>query len=75
MTTRHTLSPAQFTQLFHEVGVDDATLERWHRGFEARYPEAHAAFLGWLGLNDDAVSVRRAWGLRRLQHWSRCCPR
>lgn len=60
MSTPHTLNPARFTQLFHQVGVDEATLERWHQAFEAQYPEAHASFLGGLGLNEKQVAELRA---------------
>jgi hypothetical protein len=45
--------------LFREIGLDDATMQRWHARFEARSPEAHESFLDWLGIApDEAAQIR-----------------
>ena len=49
----------QWVELFKEVGLDDAQMMKWHRLFEAKYPEAHQNFLEWLGLPAEEVEKIR----------------
>ncbi len=49
----------QFVAVLNEAGITDEQKHRLHAAFEARHPEAHEAFLQWLGLPADAVrSIR-----------------
>jgi hypothetical protein len=34
--------------LFKEIGLDEATMVKWHKAFETRYPNEHQSFLEWL---------------------------
>jgi len=49
----------QWVNMFEEIGLDNATMSRWHSIFEARYPGAHQSFLEWLGLSPEAVEKIR----------------
>jgi hypothetical protein len=40
----------EWVAMFQEIGLDHVQMERWHKVFEARYPDAHQGFLEWLGL-------------------------
>jgi MerR family transcriptional regulator, thiopeptide resistance regulator len=44
-------------EMFRAVGLDDATMRKWHVEFESKWPEAHERFLVWLGL--PAAEVKR----------------
>jgi len=46
----------QWVELFREIGLDDATMRRWHELFEERYPEGHQSFLEWLGLPEERIA-------------------
>jgi hypothetical protein len=47
-------------ELFRVAGLDDEAMQRWHVAFEGRYPDAHQAFLAWLGLSATEVAAIRA---------------
>lgn len=47
----------QWVELFREIGLSDADMQKWHRLFEAKYPEAHQSFLTWLGM--DARQIQK----------------
>lgn len=49
----------QWVELFRQAGLTEEMMERWHRLFEAGYPESHQSFLRWLQLSDDEVTVIR----------------
>lgn len=50
-----------WVEMFRAIGLDEATMGRWHHEFEARWPEAHERFLVWLGLpGADVERVRSA---------------
>lgn len=46
----------RWSELFQAIGLDEATMRRWHTEFEQRYPEGHQAFLAWLDI--DAASIQ-----------------
>lgn len=50
----------EWVAMFEEVGLDEAKRKQWHRLFEARHPEAHGAFLAWLGLSPEEIARVRA---------------
>lgn len=46
----------EWIELFRETGLDEAMMEKWHRLFEAQYPESHQNFLEWLNLPASEVT-------------------
>ncbi len=50
----------EWVAMFREIGLDDAQMHRWHKLFEARHPDAHQAFLEWLGLSPEEIAPARA---------------
>ena len=51
----------RWVELFEEIGLDQATMHRWHGAFEARYPAAHQSFLEWLAVPaEDIERIRTA---------------
>jgi hypothetical protein len=48
-----------WVEMFRAVGLDEATMGRWHHEFETKWPEAHESFLAWLGVEKaDIASIR-----------------
>lgn len=47
--------------MLRAAGMDDMAMERWHREFERRAPEAHQGFLQGLGISADEIRRIRAW--------------
>lgn len=50
----------EFTTMFRDVGLDDATMAKWHAFFEKRYPDSHQSFLEWLGISPAQIEKVRA---------------
>lgn len=50
----------EWKAMFTEIGLDEATMMKWHRTFESRHPEAHQSFLEWLGLPAEKIRSIRA---------------
>ena len=50
----------QFVALLNDAGVTDAQKHKLHALFEARHPEAHEAFLQWLGVPPEDIRNIRA---------------
>ena len=50
-----TITKDQFVALLNEAGITDAQKHKLHALFEIRHPQAHEAFLQWLGLPPDAI--------------------
>ena len=49
----------RWVEVFRAAGLDEETMQRWHREFEQRYPAQHQAFLEWIQLPaDDIQKVR-----------------
>ena len=46
--------------LFREIGLDEATMKRWHQLFETKFPQGHQAFLEWLNIPEDEIERIRA---------------
>jgi len=51
------LNVEQWVGLFREIGLTDDDMQKWHRLFETKYPEAHENFLKWLGM--DAARIEK----------------
>ena len=45
--------------MLRELGMDDATMNKWHHIFETRHPEGHQSFLSWLGIPADEIEKLR----------------
>jgi hypothetical protein len=57
--TTHTFGKDAWVEMFRAIGLDEATMGRWHREFETRWPQEHEKFLAWLGLPPgDAARIR-----------------
>lgn len=56
---KKTIGKEQWIDLFREVGLNDEIMEKWHKLFESRHPEAHADFLSWLGLPQNEIEAIR----------------
>lgn len=50
----------KWVSLFREIGLDEATMLKWHKVFEARYPNEHQSFLEWLKVPETEISLIRA---------------
>lgn len=50
----------QWIELFQAIGLNEATMRKWHCEFEQRYPAQHRSFLQWIGLSaEEILSVRK----------------
>ncbi len=47
---RNQIDVEKWVAMFREIGLDEATMMKWHGIFESRHPEAHRSFLEWLEL-------------------------
>lgn len=54
------MNKEKWVLLFKEIGLDEATMRKWHREFEARYPDGHQSFLEWLNIEADEIRQIRA---------------
>lgn len=54
------MTAQDFKQLFREIGLEEATMMKWHALFEQRHPESHQSFLEWLGLAPAQIEQIRA---------------
>ena len=53
------VSKEQWVTMFRDVGMDDATMVKWHQIFESRNPEGHQEFLEWLAIPSDEIAEIR----------------
>ena len=49
------MNKERWVHLFREIGLDEATMTRWHKEFEARYPDGHQSFLEWLNIEESEI--------------------
>jgi hypothetical protein len=54
------MNKENWVSLFQEIGLDDATMSKWHNLFEAKYPDGHQSFLEWLNISKEEISLIRA---------------
>ena len=54
------MTTKEFQQLFREIGLDEAAMQKWHALFEQRHPDSHKSFLEWLGLDAAQIEQIRA---------------
>lgn len=50
-----TVTVEEWVARFKAIGLDQATMEKWHRLFEQENPVGHQSFLEWLGLPDNRI--------------------
>lgn len=53
------LSKKKWVLLFQEIGLDEATMAKWHKAFEARYPDEHQSFLEMLNIPQGEIDQIR----------------
>ncbi len=54
------MNKEKWVSLFQEIGLDDTTMNKWHKVFEARHPDGHQSFLEWLEIPANEISLIRA---------------
>lgn len=54
-THMKTITKDQFVSILNEAGITDVQKHRLHAAFEQTHPEAHQAFLEYLGVPADQV--------------------
>ena len=54
------VSKEQWVEMFSEIGLDEATMTRWHQLFERNNPEGHQEFLEWLNIPDEEITEIRS---------------
>ena len=54
------MNKEKWVLLFREIGLDEATMLKWHQAFEASYPDGHQSFLEWLNIPEAEISSIRA---------------
>lgn len=59
------ISVDEWVGMFRAIGLDDGKMKQWHNLFETRHPDAHQAFLEWLGLPQKDVDRIRAESLSK----------
>jgi hypothetical protein len=48
--------------------MDEKNMQRWHAQFERNAPDAHHAFLRWLGVPEDEVlHIRKSSKIRKAR--------
>ncbi|OSM01493.1 hypothetical protein [Magnetofaba australis] len=54
-----TVNVEQWVAMFQQIGLNEAQMQQWHEIFEANHPEAHGAFLNWLGMPQEQITQVR----------------
>jgi len=55
-----TVTVEEWVARFKAIGLDQATMEQWHRLFEQENPAGHQSFLEWLGLPANMITEIRS---------------
>lgn len=50
---------ASWVKILMAAGMDEKQMGEWHRAFETNAPDAHHAFLRWLGIGDAEIAEVR----------------
>jgi len=50
-----------WVQMLCNSGMSDKDMHHWHAQFEKNAPDAHEAFLQWLGIRPDEILTIRKW--------------
>jgi len=54
------MSKEKWVAMFRDIGLDEATMMKWHGLFEVRHPDEHQAFLEWLQIPAAEIQAIRA---------------
>lgn len=54
-----TITKDQFVAILNAAGITDDQKHQLHAAFEARHPQAHEAFLHWLGIPPAEIGAIR----------------
>jgi hypothetical protein len=57
--TNRNFSVSQWVELFKSIGLTELQMQNWHQEFETKYPDVHASFLTWLGLEPTRIQEIR----------------
>ena len=49
----------EWVKRFQAIGLDEASMQNWHRMFEKENAEGHQSFLEWLGLPTEKIKEIR----------------
>lgn len=53
------LNKEEWIAMFKALGLDEATMKRWHQLFETLHPEAQQGFLEWLEIEAGEIAQIR----------------
>ena len=53
------VSVQEWKERFIAIGLDQNTMQKWHKLFEKENPAGHQSFLEWLGLSSDEIAAIR----------------
>lgn len=62
--SRDNMDKETWVEILRQSGMDEPSMERWHARFERNAPEAHRAFLAWLGIPEAEATQIRAQARR-----------
>jgi DNA-binding transcriptional MerR regulator len=65
------IGKSDWVKILRSSGMDEEDMQRWHIQFERNAPDAHHAFLRWLGISEDEVRRIRKSSKRRKARRSR----
>lgn len=54
------INKEQWVTIFCDIGMDDATMKKWHQAFERRNPQGHQEFLQWLNIPTSEIAEIRS---------------
>jgi DNA-binding transcriptional MerR regulator len=58
----------EWVSILRSSGMDEEDMQRWHVQFESNAPDAHHAFLRWLGVSEDeALHIRKSAKTRKVR--------
>ena len=53
------MNKKKWVTLMSDIGLDDKTMTKFHREFEAQHSDDHQVFLEWLNISaDEIVKIR-----------------
>ena len=58
--SKDNMDKGKWVLLFREIGLDEATMVKWHQAFETRFPNGHQSFLEWLKIPENEIARIRA---------------
>ena len=56
---QHKLTKEDWIDMFHQTGLTEDQIKKWHQIFEKKHPEGHEAFLSWLRISPEKIAEIR----------------